>query len=86
MKVEFGYGGVGVGVETHFHAKPNFVELLWGCVEVELGLWQNGSPYKLLQEKFSTCSITLLHKGGGVQNARKLKKLSASTGAVLSTI
>ena len=28
MKVEFGWGGVGVGVETHFHAKPNFVELL----------------------------------------------------------
>ena len=28
------------GVQTHFYVKPNSVELSWGCVEVELGLWQ----------------------------------------------
>ena len=42
MEVEFGWvgwgGGGGVGVQTHFHVKPNSVEISWGCVE--LGLWQ----------------------------------------------
>ena len=27
-------------VETHFQIKPNLVELSFGCVEVELGLWK----------------------------------------------
>ena len=41
MEVEFGWGGVGWvgggvdGVQTHFHVKPNSVEVVlrlsWGC-------------------------------------------------------
>ena len=36
MEVEFGWGGVGGGgVQTHFHVKPNSVEVVlrlsWGC-------------------------------------------------------
>ena len=42
VEVEFlvGWGGVGDGVNSNNHVKPNSVELSWGCVEVELGLWQ----------------------------------------------
>ena len=43
MEVEFGWGGGGGGgggVQTHFYVKPISVKLSWGCVEVELGLWQ----------------------------------------------
>ena len=40
-KLSLGGGGVVVGgVQSNFHVKPNSVELSWGCVEVELGLWQ----------------------------------------------
>ena len=44
MEVEFGWwwGGGVMGrlgaVQSHFHVKPNSVELSWSCVEVELGL------------------------------------------------
>ena len=44
MKVEFGWGGVGLGgdggVLRHNHVKPNSIELSWDCFEVDLGLQQ----------------------------------------------
>ena len=41
------------GVQSHFHVKPNSVELSWGCVEVELGLWQYSNLFNLFFFKFS---------------------------------
>ena len=42
MEVEFPGGDWWVGglVNSNNYVKPNSVELSWGCVEVELGLWQ----------------------------------------------
>ena len=47
MEVEFG-GGYG-GMQNQNHIKTNSIKLSWGCVEVELELWQLKNIYPYFQ-------------------------------------
>ena len=48
MEVEFPVVGGG-GMNSNNRVKPNSVELNWGCVEVELGLWRLIKVLKVLK-------------------------------------
>ena len=60
MKVEFGW--VGGGVQTHFHVKPNSVEVVlrlsWGCDNIEYNIKNNIIDSIKNKIKFSTKSIS----------------------------
>ena len=70
VEVEFGWVGGGVNgcVQTHFHVKPNSVELCWGCVEDELRLWQ-------INELYERDEIGKLHKLDVVDELHEVDKL-----------
>ena len=65
MEVEFPGGWWVVVVNSNNRVRPNSVELSWGCVEVELGLWQKvpgTSPSLSRRQVYTTRSKITFHK------------------------